>query len=105
MTPEQYQQFESMQQQINQISNTLKLLSNSATIPKEYDAAFRARFIPKGFVSASAKTAASETQSFITSVNFGASSTTSANGAKNMDGFITITDPINGTTYNVPFYI
>lgn len=91
MTPQEKQEF-------NEMKAFIESLKSSSTIPLQVDAAFRDRFSNIG-LGTSSKTAASEIITVVTSVNFGASSVTTASVARAMDGFL---DAGNGN--NVPTY-
>jgi len=85
-----------LEQRVAKLEAIITSLRNTSTIPFDIDAAFGDRFSLGGVPST--KTAASETDTFVKTVNFGGSSVTTGTGAKAMDGFILI----GGR--NIPYY-
>lgn len=88
---------EQLQEQVNKLEEQWDLLTSSTTIPKEIDAAFRARL---SNISQTIGLSSTSATAHNTSVNESGSGTYSVMGIPT--GFLTIT--INGTVRDIPYF-
>lgn len=95
-------QNEELQRKIMELEEWKKSLEASWSIPLNVDQAFRARLVLSSALAPSSKGATSETVSVISSVNFGAQTTTGASVLNNPDAYLQV--QVGGITYYIPVF-
>lgn len=89
---------------VKKLQERLDALNSNATIPLDVGEAFKLRILSDaGTAATSTKNATSEDTTVVTSVNFGASSTTTDTVLGNPDGYLEIS--ITNNLYYIPYYL